>query len=222
MPVTSIYEVTGTETSSRLVETIAVTVRSSSASALGMMSEKIGMKENKNTDVLYVTVLMRCTLTSANQRCFKVEQWSRALSGSSHSMPNAKWNLSRVSHWNVYLVLKHAGLNEDSATIQQSKQSSKHLKTCISHYKLLRIEVPRVSSFGESATFSFFRSLETPKSLGQPHAFFLTKKDYRKQSRHIGNVSNRCHGLKTERILDDVQTWWVKPGCWKHPQVRFG
>lgn len=42
------YGVTGTETSSRLVETIAITVRSSSASALGMMSERNTkeMKEN--------------------------------------------------------------------------------------------------------------------------------------------------------------------------------
>lgn len=134
----SIYDVTGTETSSRLVETIAVSVRSSSASALGRMSGEKGIKENKT--------LMYCMLqfwwdALWRQPIRDALRWSSEawFCLDAHAQcQKTKWNLSRVSHWNVYLVLKHAGLNEDSATAQQSKQSTKHLKTCTSHYKILR------------------------------------------------------------------------------------
>lgn len=58
-----IYEVTGTETSSRLVETIAVSIRSSSVSALGMMSKKNRGERKENTDVCYISDEIYSTLT---------------------------------------------------------------------------------------------------------------------------------------------------------------
>lgn len=67
-----------------------------------------------------------------------MEQRRRALSGRSCTTPNPNWNLSRFSHRDVFFVSQYARLNEHSATIPRSKQSTKHLKTCRSHYKVLR------------------------------------------------------------------------------------
>lgn len=63
--VSCICEVTGTETSSRLVETIAVTVRSSSASALGMTSKKNRGERKENTDEMYSDVTVHQPIRDA-------------------------------------------------------------------------------------------------------------------------------------------------------------